>query len=101
MYGDINYRYENYGKPNSILPSYVITGNLEQYGDHFSDVLLMTGASENHGWGSFNLLYSILLTEPYTSILYIDLGISKYHISNRFVIFFLVVVFLGGRWIIE
>ena len=37
----------------------------------------MTGASENHVLGSFNLLYSILLTEPYSSILYIDLGISN------------------------
>ena len=37
---------------------------------------MMTGASDNHAYGSFNALYSMVLADPYASYLYIDLGIS-------------------------
>ena len=57
--------------------SFVLTGNLPQYQNHYSDLLVETAASENHGYASFNLLYSVILSDPYASLLYIDLGLSK------------------------
>ena len=39
---------------------------------------MMTGASDNHGYGSFNCLYSMVLADPYASYLYIDLGSYLY-----------------------
>ena len=36
----------------------------------------MTGASDNHALGSFNVLYSYLLADPYCSLIYIDLGLT-------------------------
>ena len=37
----------------------------------------MTGASDNHAYGSFNCLYSMVLADPYASYLYIDLGLAN------------------------
>lgn len=45
--------------------------------NQLSELLVMTGASDNHGHGSFNLLYSVLLADPYASLMYIDLGLSR------------------------
>ena len=49
--------------------------------DQFSELLVMTGASDNHGHGSFNLMYSVLLADPYSSLMYIDLGLSKEYLG--------------------
>ena len=38
---------------------------------------MMTGASDNHAYGSFNCLYSMVLADPYASYLYIDLGLAN------------------------
>lgn len=59
-----------------MLPSFILTGPLPQYDYQYSDKLIITGASTNHAYGSFNLLYSIILADPFVSILYIDLGIT-------------------------
>ena len=58
------------------LPSFVLTGDIPEFDKYFSDVLMMTGASDNHAYGSFNALYSMVLADPYASYLYIDLGLS-------------------------
>ena len=58
------------------LPSFVLTGDIPEFDKQFSDVLMMTGASDNHAYGSFNALYSMVLADPYASYLYIDLGLS-------------------------
>ena len=68
--------YVDFGKKNSQLPDYVITGFIPQYKNQFSDLLVMTGASDNHALGSFNVLYSYLLADPYCSLIYIDLGLT-------------------------
>ena len=44
----------------------------------------MTGASDNHGYGSFNCLYSMVLADPYASYLYIDFGLSPELIEKLF-----------------
>lgn len=67
--------------PNPKLPSYVLTGDLPELNEHYSDVLVMTGASGNHAFGSFNLMYSVLLADPYASIIFIDLGLSKHNLN--------------------
>ena len=69
--------YVDFGKKNNQLPSYVITGFIPQYKNHFSELLVMTGSSDNHALGSFNVLYSFLLSDPYCSLIYIDLGLSS------------------------
>ena len=84
MYNNISFRYVNFGLPNPQLPSFVITGAIPQYNNQYSDYLVTTAASDNHGYGSFNLLYSVLLFDPYASIVYVDLGLSSelLHILN-------------------
>ena len=77
LYHDITYRYVNFGKPNPSLPSFVLTGYIPEMKDQFSELLVMTGASDNHGYGSFNLMYSVLLADPFASLIYIDLGLSN------------------------
>ena len=59
----------------------MLTGDLPELDKHYSDVLVMTGASDNHGFGSFNLMYSVLLADPYASIIFIDLGLSPKYLS--------------------
>ena len=76
MYNDISTHYVDYGKAPEGLPSFVLTGDIPEFDKQFSDVLMMTGASDNHAYGSFNALYSMVLADPYASYLYIDLGIS-------------------------
>ena len=41
----------------------------------------MTGATDNHAFGAFNLMYSALLSNPFASLLYIDLGLSTRMLS--------------------
>ena len=69
--------YVDFGKKNSQLPDYVITGYIHKYERQFSDLLVMTAASDNHALGSFNVLYSFLLSDPYCSLIYINLGLSS------------------------
>lgn len=66
---------------NSILPSYILTGFLPEFKNQLSDILFMTGASDNHSLGSFNCLYSILLANPFASLMYIDYGLSSHSLS--------------------
>ena len=75
LVSDISTHYENYGIANKSLP-FLLTGDIPTYHLHTSDVLMMTGASDNHGYGSFNCLYSMVLADPYASYMYIDLGLS-------------------------
>lgn len=77
LYNNISYRYVDFDKKNKLFKSYVITGTIPEFENQYSDLLVETAASENHGYGSFNLMYSVLLADPYSSLLYIDLGLSK------------------------
>ena len=77
LYNNISFRYVNFGLPNPQLPSFVITGAIPQYNNQYSDYLVTTASSDNHGYSSFNLLYSVLLFDPYASIVYVDLGLSS------------------------
>ena len=72
---DISTHYVNYGIKISSIP-FVITGDIPSFQYQTSEVLMMTGASDNHAYGSFNCLYSMVLADPYASYLYIDLGIA-------------------------
>lgn len=76
LYNNISTHYIDYGKAPEGLPLFVLTGDIPEFDKQFSDVLMMTGASDNHAYGSFNALYSMVLADPYASYLYIDLGIS-------------------------
>lgn len=76
VYHNISYRYVNFGKPNPSIPDYVIPGFIPEMKEHMSELLVMTGASGNHAHGSFNLMYSVLLADPFASIIYLDLGLN-------------------------
>ena len=45
-----------------IIPSapYVLTGDIPRFQNQTSDVLMITGASDNHEFGSFNFLFSMV-----------------------------------------
>ena len=75
LVSDISNRYVNYAAKIPSAP-YIITGDIPQFDNQTSEVLMMTGASDNHALGSFNCLYSMILADPYASYLYIDLGLS-------------------------
>ena len=60
----------------STMPSYVLTGYIPEFKDQHSDILFMTGASDNHSLGSFNCLYSIVLAMPFSNVAYVDYGLS-------------------------
>ena len=75
LVSDINYRYENYSKVLPSLP-YVLTGDIPRFENQTSDILMITGASHNHAFGSFNCLISMVLADPYASYLYLDFGIT-------------------------
>lgn len=55
----------------------VITGEIPPFSHQTSDVLMMTGATENHAYASFNCLYSMVLADPYASYAYLDGGMSS------------------------
>lgn len=76
LVNDMSVHYVRFELKNSILPEFVYTGFIPTYSNQRSDVLVMTGASDNHGLGSFNCMYSVILADPYASILYIDYGLS-------------------------
>ena len=77
LYYNKSSHYVSFGEVNPIFPSYVLTGDLPECNNQYSDKMFITAASSNHAYGSFNLMYSILLANPYASILYIDLKISQ------------------------
>lgn len=70
-------RYVNFGGSFADLPDGVLTGEVPSFSLQTSDLLMMTGASENHVFSSFNCLYSMVLADPYASFLYLDLGIQE------------------------
>ena len=80
LYNDYTTHYKHFNKPNPLFPSFVLTGPIPTFHEKSSDLLLVTGASDNHAIFSFNLLYSMILTDPYASILYIDLDLT---LENR------------------
>ena len=69
----------NFGGSFPNLPSGVLTGEVPSFSAHTSDLLLMTGASDNHVFSSFNCLYSMVLADPYASYVYLDFGIQNSH----------------------
>ena len=75
LFNDISKRYSSFGGSFENLPSYVITGDIPEWMEQFSDTVMVTGASENHAYGSFNCLYSMVLADPYVSYVYADLGL--------------------------
>ena len=66
LYNSIDSRYVNFGKDHD-LPSFVLTGSILSFSVQASDVLLMTGATDNHALGSFNCMYSMILVNPYAT----------------------------------
>ena len=54
----------------------MLTGDIPPFVNQTSDVLMVTGASDNHALASFNCLFSMVLADPYASFLYIDLGMN-------------------------
>lgn len=77
-------RYSNFNGVFRGLPSNVITGEVPAFTSQTSDVLMMTGASENHAFVSFNCLYSMVLADPYASYVYLNLGLSNETLSKLF-----------------
>lgn len=76
FYQEISKRYENFGDLFNVLPEFIITGTLPTFRLHFSDVLLMTSVSNLNMEYAINCIYSMILADPYVSILVIDLGLS-------------------------
>ena len=72
----ISNRYVNYGVGIKSIP-FVLTGDIPQFEKQSSEVLMMTGASDNHALGAFNCLFSMILADPYASYMYIDIGLSS------------------------
>ena len=62
----------------------MITGDIPEWTEQFSDTVMVTGASENHGYGSFNCLYSMVLADPYASYVYADLGLERMRVQKLF-----------------
>lgn len=62
----------------------MITGDIPEWTEQFSDTVMVTGASENHGYGSFNCLYSMVLADPYASYVYVDLGLERMQVQKLF-----------------
>lgn len=79
LYANKGKRYVNFGGSFPNLPSGVLTGEVPSFSAHTSDLLLMTGASDNHVFSSFNCLYSMVLADPYASYVYLDFGIQNSH----------------------
>ena len=75
LVSDISNRYVNYGAKINSAP-FVLTGDIPRFDKQTSEVLMMTGASDNHALGSFNCLFSMVVADPYASYMYIDLGLS-------------------------
>lgn len=76
LVSDIQYRYLSYGKEIPSIP-FVLTGDIPRFESQTSSVLMITGASHNHAFGSFNCLLSMVLADPYASYMYLDFGIIQ------------------------
>lgn len=77
LYQNKNSRYEGFNKPIDSLNPKVLTGEVPSFLYQTSDVLMMTGATANHAFASFNCFYSMVLADPYASYVYLDLGIDN------------------------
>lgn len=62
---------------NVSFPSYIATDTFPSFENHFSDVLLLTGSDDKDAVHAFSCLYSILLADPYASILFVDRGLNE------------------------
>lgn len=64
----IHYKY--FILPNSLFPPFALSGPIPSFHEKSSDVLMVTGTSDNHAVFFFNVLYSMIMTDPYASVLY-------------------------------
>ena len=80
-------RYVNFGGHFDGLRENVITGVIPSYQYQSSDVLLMTGASDNHVLSSFNCMYSMILADPFASYVYLDLSITEANLERLYSLF--------------
>ena len=72
----------NFGDCPSHLPSIVSCGEVSQSVYDHAELLIITGSSSNHFYPNINCMYTILLYDIQTSIVFVDYGISERELKN-------------------
>ena len=70
-------RYEDFNKIREGFPSFIRYGSVEPSLNVDNEFAIVTGASDNHASCLINVLYSSLLTSPYSLLIIVDYGISN------------------------
>ena len=96
LFTDKSTRYINFGGVFNDLPDCIITGEVPSFSLQTSDVLMMTGASDNHALMSFNCLYSMVLADPYASYVYLNLGMNN-RTENMLFSHFRTIIMIQGK----
>lgn len=66
----------------SVFPSFVLTRDIPQFSNHSSDLLIIVGSEDQQFQHTINVLYEILLADPYASILFVDFGLSSHQFKE-------------------
>ena len=72
----------NFGDCPSHFPSIVSCGEVSQSVYDHAELLIITGSSSNHFYPNINCMYTILLYDIQTSIVFVDYGISERELKN-------------------
>ena len=70
-------RYVNFAKADPRFPSFVNLGYVTEEAFVGSDHIFVTGSSSNHLYSNLNTIYSIMLCEINTSIVFVDYGLDN------------------------
>ena len=77
LYNDYRTHYVNYGEPNPFFPSFVGLGDVDVDSIGSSNLLVITGSSENHVYPNVNMMYSVIYTNCDLSMVFVDFGLEK------------------------
>ena len=74
-------RYKDFNKIREGFPSFIRYGSVEPSLNIDKEFAIVTGASDNHASCLVSVLYSSLLTSPYSPLIIVDYGISNSKLS--------------------
>lgn len=74
-------RYVKFGEKDSRFPPEIEFGEVQDVSFQKVDHIFVTGSSSNHLYSNINTMYSIMLSSPCTSIVFVDLGLDTTTLS--------------------
>ncbi|OAO15153.1 hypothetical protein AV274_3139 [Blastocystis sp. ATCC 50177/Nand II] len=81
LVSDKSMRYVDFGKRDARFPPEIEFGEVQDASFQDVDHIFVTGSSSNHLYSNINTMYSIMLSSPRASIVFVDFGLDAAALS--------------------